>query len=139
MNKAQMKKIITLAMACYLVMLLGGFARADGGDETVDREALRKRFEARHATVLDYKTKGTIGETTQGWIEAVKPEDAKDEAVIKLLKEENDDRAILYRAIAKEQQTTVETVQTRAAMRNYKMAQKGQYLKTAKGEWLRSE
>jgi uncharacterized protein YdbL (DUF1318 family) len=98
-------------------------------------EELQKRFKERYPKLLQAKTDGKIGETYKGYVEAVKEEYLKDEAVKKLINDESADRKELYELMAKEEGTTVEKVAERNAVRNFKKAKKGQFLKGRDEKW----
>lgn len=94
-----------------------------------DLGALKESFKQRYPALQELKTSGKIGETSAGWVEAVKGgADAKVNAVIAA---ENADRKTLYAALAVQQGIAAELVAQRNANRNFE--------KAAKGEWLKSD
>src|SRR5438105_4962436 len=95
------------------------FCRADDGKEDSGMAALRKRFEQRYEQVHALKSKGVIGETSDGYVEFVKE---KDKSAASLVDDENADRKKLYELIAKKEGTTVAKVAERNAKRNFEKA-----------------
>jgi hypothetical protein len=92
---------------------------------------LQARFEQRYPEIRAMKAEGRVGETSAGFLEAVKSGDG---STSKLVEEENTDRRALYELIAKEENVEVDVVATRAAQRNFQKAKKGEYLKDS-GTW----
>ena len=120
-----------------VVAVLGGApaaARADRQDE------LRERFKDRYPDLRAAKIDGKIGETTDGIVEAVEARYLeKDDALRKLVEEENADRRELYKLIAEREKTTPEKVATRNAARNFEKAKPGEYLKARDGSWKKKK
>ncbi|MCE9591946.1 MAG: YdbL family protein [Planctomycetes bacterium] len=124
----------TSVLIMLVTVLLGLFAspmvRADEKDD------LKESFRKRHASLVAAKNEGKIGETAQGYVEAVK---AADENAKELIAGENSDRRRLYAIIAKEQGATPETVAERNAVRNFREASKGHWLKGKDGKWFQKQ
>lgn len=81
------------------------------------------------------KTQGKVGETPDGLIEVVKPEDRADAAISSLVKEENDVRSAEYRALAEKEGVEPSGVAKRMAKRNSENARIGDMLKNEDGTW----
>ncbi len=81
----------------------------------------------------DLKDQGKIGETYLGYVEAVKPQYMNDPVVKTIVDGANKDRQMIYGTLAKKNNTTVEKVALQNAARNFRLAEPGQWLKTAKG------
>src|SRR5688500_20397092 len=81
-----------------------------------DKAELQKRFKERFPQLLQLMKAGTIGETDDGMVAAVKSADGKAE---ELMESENADRLELYKIIAEEQKTTPDKVAVRNAQRTY--------------------
>jgi uncharacterized protein len=96
---------------------------------------LKESFRARFPTLERLKAAGKIGETSKGYVEAVKPEHLNDAEVKKTVNDENADRMKLYKIIAEQQKTTPEKVAVRNAVRNFENAKKGEWLKGDDGAW----
>lgn len=124
----QIRSVVVLALG---VLLAAAPAHA------ADKAQLKARFEQRYPQVLEYKTQGKIGETTQGVLEAVDAKYMDDARLAGLVNEENADRRELYQIIATETGTTPENVAQRMARRNFERARPGEYLKGADGKWQR--
>ena len=100
-----------------------------------DKKELQARFEKRYPQILEFKTQGKIGETTQGLLEIVDSKDSSNTTLSKLIGEENSDRSDLYKLIADDEKTTPDKVAARTAQRNYAKARPGEYLKRPDGKW----
>lgn len=126
-------RIITACLITSLAALFTLGAASAFADELDD---LKKSFKDRYPALKKLKSAGKVGETTKGLIEPVKAEFANDSEVKKIVTAENADRTKLYQIIAKQQDTTPETVATRNAMRNFERAAKGDWLKRSDGKWV---
>jgi len=120
----------------WLVMLAGTLAVALASTATAGSlDELRGRFKQRYPKLLKAKDDGKVGETFKGFVEAVKPEFLDDKALKKLVDDENTDRKTLYGILAKKEGTTPEKVAERNAVREFKKAKPGHYLKNKDGKW----
>lgn len=99
------------------------------------KESLKKRFEARHAKLLGYKTAGKVGETAGGYVMVVKAEYASDTAMNAVLEAENADRKALYAILAKEQGQTVAYIGRQNAIFKFKKAGPDEYFRGRDGVW----
>lgn len=99
-------------------------------DDQID--ALQQKFEQRYPELRQFKKDGVIGETAEGFVAFVKGEDA---AAASLVNDENADRRTLYKLIAQKEQTTEEKVAERNARRNFRNADKGEFLRDKSGQW----
>ena len=119
-----------VSIAALAALVVGFTLPADAATEG----ELKRRFKDRYPALLKAKQAGHIGETTTGYVALVEPDkapgDAKD-----LVKAENADRKELYELIAAEEQTDVDTVAKRNALRNYQKARPGEYLQKPDGSW----
>jgi uncharacterized protein len=123
-----MRRFIIIMVPLGMLALAGGAARA--GD---DLQTLRERFKQRFDELSKLKSAGRIGETWQGYVEAVRPEDR--DATAGLVNAENADRRALYRLLAEEEGLTPEEIARNNAVRNFNKAKKGEYLKGPEGQW----
>lgn len=123
-RRSFLKLMIPAAMA--LVAGVPSLAMADRRDE------LQARFKKRFEQVRQYKDQGKVGETSTGLLEAVK--DA-DDALKSLIEAENADRRELYRLIAEKEGTTPDVVARTNAIRNFRRAKAGDWLKADDGKW----
>ena len=92
---------------------------------------LQKRFKARDGEVRKLKSAGTVGETSEGYLDFVESRD-KDGA--KVVDDENADRRKLYKLIAEKEGTTPDKVAKINAKRNFERARAGEFLKE-EGKW----
>lgn len=91
----------------------------------------------RYERLMQLKAQGKVGETTEGLVEAVKPEDAGDPGVSAIVTQENAARNAEYAATAQRERTQPGEVATRMARRNVENAKVGEMIKDAKGAWQR--
>ena len=114
-----------------MTLLMTLFAFAGVAHAAPSESDLRKRFEERYPAIRELKQKGTVGETSDGYLDFVKE---KDDEAADLVKDENDDRKALYKLIADKEKTEPEVVAKRNARRNFDRARDGEYLKEG-GKW----
>lgn len=120
----------------YLVMttlVLGLFAA--GAFAASSRAELKERFIARYPEVAQLKSDGKIGETAQGYLDAVKSQYSSEPKVSQILGAENADRTDLFADIAAETKANAADVAARAGARNFQNAKPGEWLKYADGSW----
>ena len=125
-----MKRIITACLktvvcAMLLTVCVDSFA--------ISARQLKARIKARMPKVTTLLMKGVAGENNKGYLTLLK----KDKAAQKIVDAENKDRKLVYTAIARQQQTTVELVAKRRAMMIAKRAPKGYMLQNDKGKWYK--
>jgi len=113
-----------------LVAMIGSLTFAAAIDDEID--ALQKEFKSRYPELREWKKKGVIGETADGYVAFVKSEDAN---AAKVVNAENSDRTRLYKLLAEKEETTAEKVAERNARRNFRNAEKGEYLREKDGNW----
>ena len=124
---------VALSVACLVV-----FASYAAG-ETED--ALKKKMEKRIDDIQKHKDAGKVGETHEGYLEAVKEDDLKkDKALKKLIEAENADRKNAYGMIAKrlstkEKKMTVKAVGNNAVKIKFDKAGDKEYFKGKDGKW----
>ena len=113
--------------AVAVSLMSASFAQAD---EVGD---LQKRFKERYPKLAELRNDGTLGETWDGWTEAVK--EATPE-VAAFVAAESADRKRLYAIIAERQGAKPEEVGERNAVRIFKSAEPHHYLKLKDGKWV---
>ncbi len=94
---------------------------------------IKERMNARLPVIADLKTKGIIGENNQGYLGFV-TENRTQQALIAA---ENKDRKAIYSYFAKQQNTTLETVEKIQAARKAKKAKPGEFVQNPDGAWVR--
>lgn len=119
-------------MLTSLAVVVALAAIAMAGDSKDD---LKKRFKERHDKLVEMKEDGKIGETYLGYVEAVKNEYAKDDAVKKLITAENEDRRKLHAILAEEEGTSVEDVARQSAIFKFRKAGLEEWFKAKDGVW----
>ena len=107
-----------------LVTPVSAFAGAD---------ELKERFKDRLPVIKELKDKGVVGENNKGYLEFVGGKQERPDVV----SAENNDRRIVYTAIAKKQGTTADVVGTRRALQIAEIASPGEMLQKADGTWYR--
>lgn len=119
--KKHISNVIVATLLCT-VFVAGAFA---SGKE------IRQRMIARLPAIKELKAKGIVGENNKGFLEFVGQNKEKQDVVAA----ENQDRAQVYTAIAKQQGTTAELVGTHRAVQIADKAQRGEWLQDANGKW----
>jgi len=118
------KKVYFAVLSIFLltVFAAGAFPSA---------EEIRARMLARLPEIIALKDKGLIGENSNGFLEFV-GQQKEAQAVVTA---ENQDRKTVYKAIAKQQGTTVELVGKHRAIQIANKARPGEWLQDANGKW----
>lgn len=122
-----------------LALLLGLALAAPALAEPTEAQA--KKALARLGVALNRaKDQGVVGETWQGFVDAVKAKDLSKQDIKKLIDGVNLNRRVIYNAIAKRNPgMTPERVGEAAAVRNYKKAKKGAFFKAKDGRWVQKK
>ena len=126
-----------IMLALTIVCVAASVVTAAGETEA----DLKKKFEKRNDEIVKAKDEGKVGETHEGYLEALKEETLKkDKALKKLIEEENKDRKKLYKIVAKKQSTekekmTVEAVAKAAVKVKFSKAGDKEYFKGKDGKW----
>ncbi len=100
----------------------------------VQAGSVKERMKARAPAILKLKTQGLVGENNQGYLEVRGAADGK---AASLVKAENEDRRMVYKAIAAKTGGSVEQVGQRAAAQRAERAGGGEWVQTPGGEWNR--
>lgn len=95
---------------------------------------IKARMQERLPTIVQMKADGIIGENNQGFLEFVPGAAKKNESVVSA---ENNDRQVVYNAIAKQQNTTAELVGQRRAIQIAENASSGEWLEDESGKWYK--
>jgi uncharacterized protein YdbL (DUF1318 family) len=96
---------------------------------------IQNRMKARYMALQALKDEGKIGETADGWVEAVGEEYAEDKVIKEITHDENTDRTELYKIIARRTDTTPEEVGRQNALRIFKKAEPDEFFKGRDGNW----
>src|SRR5215217_6307127 len=102
-----------------VLMIFAIFASSTIALAAPTKKELQAKFEQRYPEIKKYKADGKVGETSAGFLEAVK--DA-DDRLSKLIDEENTDRRALFQLIADDEKVSPEIVAKRAAQRAFQKA-----------------
>ena len=94
-------------------------------------ETVQERMKARIPVIEELKTRGLIGENNRGYIEFVGSRKEKESDV----QAENQDRKIVYQAIAQKTATSEDQVGKRRAQKIGENAPAGVLLQNAAGQW----
>ncbi len=118
------KKIIAVLSILILALLItNGYASS--------AKEIKQRMIARLPEIKALKNKGIVGENNLGYLQFVGNKKEKADVV----NAENRDRKLVYEAIAKQQNTTVEVVGKHRAIQIANKAQAGEWLQDANGKW----
>jgi hypothetical protein len=98
-------------------------------------KAIKQRMIERLPIINSLKDKGIVGENNKGYLEFV----GKKKEKADVIKAENKDRKLVYKAIAKQQGTTAAVVGKHRAVQIANKAQPGEWLQDAKGKWYQKE
>jgi uncharacterized protein YdbL (DUF1318 family) len=98
-------------------------------------KAIKQRMIKRLPEIKALKDQGVVGENNKGYLEFVGKQKTKADVV----QAENNDRKQVYRAIAKQQGTTVELVGKHRAVQIAKKARPNEWLQDANGNWYRKK
>ena len=123
--KKKVSSVILAVLVCT-VSAAGAFASA---------QEIRDRMIARLPAIKALKAKGLVGENNKGFLEFVGQKKEKQDVVAA----ENQDRAKVYNAIAKQQGTSVELVGKHRAVQIAAKAQPGEWLQDANGKWYQKK
>jgi len=94
-------------------------------------DSVKARMEARAPEIVRLKSQGQVGEDNQGYLEA-RGADAAGKAIVK---EENQDRKLVYQAIAAKTGSSPAQVGQRAAAKRAQVAGAGEWLQSPSGDW----
>jgi uncharacterized protein len=114
----------------HICVLLVVFIAATG---TLYGQDIKSRMLARLPQIIALKAKGVLGENNQGYLTLL----IKDAADPALVTAENQDRRLIYQAIAKKENTTPELVGRRRALQIAQKAEPGDWIQKADGSWGR--
>ena len=93
---------------------------------------IKARMKDRLPRIIELKAAGIIGENNQGFLAFI----GGNQTEKALVDAENQDRQLVYGAIAKQQGTTAEVVGRRRAMQIAENAKPGEWLQDAGGKWV---
>jgi uncharacterized protein YdbL (DUF1318 family) len=96
---------------------------------------IKARMKARLPVIVELKSKGIVGENSNGLLEFVGNK-KEQEAVIEA---ENKDRLMVYGAIAKQAGTTADLVAKRRAIQIAEKANPGEWLEDENGKWYQKK
>lgn len=97
-------------------------------------QGLRERMAERKPAVDALLAKGTIGENNVGFLEYI-----EEELEIEVVREQNADRLILYKAIGRKTDKTFIEVGRRLCVLIHEKAPAGTWLQSREGKWYRKQ
>ena len=121
-----MKRVTLGSLIILFVILLSTTVVYSQGAKEI-----KDRMKERLGTIVELKNNGIVGENNLGYLEFVGGKKEKEDVVAA----ENKDRAKVYEAIAKKQNTTVDKVGERRAIQIAEKADPGDWLKDSSGKW----
>lgn len=95
---------------------------------------IKARDFPRFAKLQELKSQRRVGETSDGMVEIVKPEDQNDREIVALVTEENKAREEQYKTLARKEKVDVGKIVERMVKRNFDNARIGDMLKQD-GNW----
>ncbi len=93
---------------------------------------IKARMKDRLPKIVELKAAGIVGENNQGFLAFI----GGNQSEQALVDAENQDRQLVYGAIAKQQGTTADVVGRRRAMQIAENAKPGEWLQDAGGKWV---
>lgn len=125
-----MKTIHYGLIGVVMALLLGAVGLTAAEDARAAAERIKDRLESIDAM----KEAGLVGETAEGLLAAREALGPRRESLVEA---ENEDRLIIYRAVAKQTGRSVKEVGQQRALRIAKTATEGTWLQNTDGEWYR--
>ena len=116
----------------YLVILATVVAGVFLFSASASCAGIKARMKDRLPRIIELKAAGIVGETHQGFLAFVGA-DRREQALVDA---ENNDRQLVYDAIAKQQGTAAEVVGRRRALQIADNAKPGEWLQDAGGQWV---
>ncbi|MBN2419498.1 MAG: YdbL family protein [Deltaproteobacteria bacterium] len=101
--------------------------------QNVMANSIQERMKERLPLIVELKKAGIIGENNLGYLEYVSAAKKMEDVVTA----ENNDRKLVYEAIAKKQNTTADLVGKRRALQIAEKADPGEWLKNEGGKWYK--
>ena len=117
-------RTLTTVMTLLLFAFFGSAGASFGKD-------IKERMKERLPLVNDLKAREIVGENNKGYLEFLGSKREKEDVVL----QENRDREKVYRAIAKQQGTTVKHVGERRALQIADIAKPGDWIQDKTGTW----
>ena len=121
-----MKRVTLSSLIILSIILLSATGVFSQGAKEI-----KNRMKERLPAIVELKNKGIVGENNLGYLEFVGAKKEKEGMVAA----ENKDRAKVYEAIAKKQNTTAQKVGERRAIKIAEIADPGDWLKDRSGKW----
>ena len=119
------KKIIAvLSILVPALLITNGYSSS---------KEIKQRMIERLPTIKALKNKGIVGENNKGYLQFIGSKKEQENVV----NAENEDRKLVYEAIAKQQNTTIEVVGKHRAIQIANKAQSGEWLQDANGKWYK--
>jgi len=120
MKKQKLYKVFTCLLVGFFVAGPSAFA-----------DDIKARMKKRLPIIVELKAKGIVGENNNGYLEFIGEKREHADVVAA----ENRDRKAVYKAIAKQQGTTVDVVEKHRARQIALKADPGEWLQDANGKW----
>jgi uncharacterized protein YdbL (DUF1318 family) len=101
---------------------------------TADLGSVRQRMDSRLSSVDGLKARGVVGENNRGYLDArasLSPDESR------ILKEENEDRALVYGSIAQKTGQTTDQVARLRASKIASLSVAGVWVQRESGEWYK--
>ncbi len=124
MKRIYLKNLFVLLLPIILLCTASAYA-----------QGIKERMTNRLPVIVELKNQGIIGENNLGYLEFVGNKREKEDVV----SDENQDRKIVYEAIAKQQNADVVTVGKRRAIQIAERAGAGEWIQDESGKWYQKK
>ena len=127
-----MKRTFRTVAAAIALMSCFSFLPSEVHAQTAQQ--IKANMKSR-APILDrLRAQGSIGEANTGYLVILQKNTLSPDEV-KTVEAENADRALVYKAIAKKEKTTVDLVGKRRALKIHEISRKGTMIQNENGAW----
>ena len=124
----------TFRTVAVAIALMGCFSFLPSEVHAQTAQQIKANMKSR-APILDrLRAQGSIGEANTGYLVILQKNTLSPDEV-KTVQAENADRALVYKAIAKKEKTTVDLVGKRRALKIHEIARKGTMIQNENGAW----
>ena len=117
------------------ITLIGCFSFLPGEAHAQSAQQIKANMKARAPLLDRLREQGAVGEANTGFLVVLQKNLGADE--VKAVEAENADRALVYKAIAKKEKTTVELVGKRRALKIHEISKKGTMIQNEEGTWAK--
>jgi uncharacterized protein YdbL (DUF1318 family) len=135
MRRKPMRATIRWLTLAACIASAVSYGQEAAGQDT--KESIKERMKERYAQLKLLKEQGSVGETHDGLVAAVKADAGQDVSAV--VDAENADRAALYKLIARSTRTGEADVAANNALRIFGKAGDDELFRTKEGEWAKKK